>query len=125
VFFTRLPKANDMRYVNKCGLMHIFNVAQFRCRHYVNFSVLLHSHVLTWISVGLFPPEEPSTHVTALKRLLLMLYPPRHQIILLPDHSRRKLNCSIHLLPTWKRTDLRFVRLPVIGASSRMNHRLQ
>jgi len=59
--------------------MHIFHFAQLEYRHCMKaykFIAHLRSDVLSWISEGLFPPEELLAHVTALWRLLVTFYPP-------------------------------------------------
>jgi hypothetical protein len=60
--------------------MHIFSVAQCRCRHCIivhNLSVHVHSDVLKRTSVELVLSEEPSAHVTVLLwRSIFTYYPP-------------------------------------------------
>jgi hypothetical protein len=100
-------------------LRHILYFAQLTCRDYIEvykFPVHLRSDVLRWISVGLFPPEEPLVHVIALWLFLLMFYlPPTPR----PDQSRKKLS-FVELLPTWERTVLGFATVAAIGVSNKL-----
>jgi len=79
--------------------------------------MLLNSDVLGRITVGLFPPEGPSAHVTALWRFHVVFEPPASNSCYFATRAE--------LLPTWKRTILEFVRVLCIGVSNKTNHRRQ
>lgn len=91
------------RHLIKCSEMHIYNVADFTCRLHIRvykFSVYLHSDVLKWISVGLFPLSEPLAHVTTVWRPLNYVLPTLDtKKLFLRDQNRQKLNCFIVLSP--------------------------
>jgi len=71
--------------------------------------------------VGLFLPEKPAAHTTALVVPCYVL--PTCNT--LSGQEQAKLNHSVELLLTWKRTVLGFERVLATGASNKMNHCLQ
>jgi hypothetical protein len=108
---------HDRWQVNKCHEMHNFNFAQLRQQRYIKlckFSLYLHSDVLRWISVGLFPPDKTSAHVTACGGFLLCFTHPRHTCRV---QSRQKIKLFYRNFPTWKRSVLGFVRVAATGAT--------
>jgi hypothetical protein len=65
----------------------------------------LNSDVLRWISVGLFLPEEPSSHVAPLWRGHVMFYRVlSSNNCYFATMGGKKRNCFIKLLPIWKGT---------------------